>query len=64
LWNGDVPYRDFFDFIMPGTFYFCALAYAVAGPTIVTARVATALLNATSCGLGGSLDTFGLQPDL
>jgi hypothetical protein len=29
LWNGDVPYRDFFDFIMPGTFYFYALAYAV-----------------------------------
>jgi hypothetical protein len=51
LWNGDVPYRDFFDFIMPGTFYFYALAYAVAGPTFVAARVATALLNAASCGL-------------
>jgi hypothetical protein len=28
-----------------------ALAASVAGPTIVTARVATALLNAASCGL-------------
>jgi hypothetical protein len=51
LWNGDVPYRDFFDFIMPGTLYFYALAYAVAGPTYLAARVATALLNAASCGL-------------
>jgi hypothetical protein len=51
LWEGDAPYRDFFDFIMPGTFYFYALAYAVAGPTITAARGATALLNAASCGL-------------
>lgn len=51
LWEGDAPYRDFFDFIMPGTFYFYALAYAVAGPTIVAAKGATALLNAGSCAL-------------
>src|SRR5262245_31919596 len=51
LWEGDAPYRDFFDFIMPGTLYFYALAYAVAGPTITAARGATALLNAASCGL-------------
>jgi hypothetical protein len=51
LWEGDVLYRDFFDFVMPGTFYFYALAYAVAGPTITAARGATALLNAASCAL-------------
>jgi len=50
LWEGDVPYRDFFDFIMPGTFYYYALAYTVAGPTILAAKGATALLNAGSCG--------------
>src|SRR5215475_6389061 len=59
-WNGDVPYRDFFDFIMPGAFYFHALAYAVAGPTIVTGRVATALLNAASCGLTFALAAVSL----
>src|SRR5262245_33460292 len=64
LWNGDVPYRDFFDFIMPGTFYFYALAYAVAGPTIVTARVATALLNAVSCGLTFALARHVASPAL
>jgi hypothetical protein len=64
LWNGDVPYRDFFDFIMPGTFYFYALAYAVAGPTIVTARVATALLNAASCGLTFALARHVASPVL
>jgi hypothetical protein len=64
LWNGDVPYRDFFDFIMPGTFYFYSLAYAVAGPTIVTARVATALLNAASCGLTFALARRVASPAL
>ena len=51
LWEGDAPYRDFFDFIMPGTFYFYALVYTVAGPTITAARGATALLNTASCVL-------------
>ena len=51
LWEGDAPYRDFFDFITPGTFYFYAAAYALVGPTITAARGATALLNAASCGL-------------
>jgi hypothetical protein len=64
LWNGDIPYRDFFDFIMPGTFYFYALAYAVAGPTIATARVATALLNAASCGLTFALARHVASPAL
>ncbi len=51
LWEGDAPYHDFFDFIMPGTWYYYALAYAVGGPTITAARAATALLNAASCAL-------------
>src|SRR5438270_11859138 len=64
LWEGDAPYRDFFDFIMPGTFYFYALAYAVAGPTIVAARGATALLNAASCGLSFVLARRWASPAL
>lgn len=51
FWQGDAPYRDFFDFITPGTFYFYAAAYALVGPNITAARGATALLNAASCGL-------------
>ena len=46
--QGQVLYRDFFDFLTPGSFYLYALAYAVGGVSITTARVTTALLNALS----------------
>jgi hypothetical protein len=46
--EGDVPYRDFFDFQTPLSFYLYALAYAVGGVSITSARVTTALLNAVS----------------
>jgi hypothetical protein len=46
--QGQAPYRDFFDFVTPGSFYLYALAYAVGGTSITTARVTTSLLHALS----------------
>src|SRR5262245_59555020 len=46
--QGQAVYRDFFDFIAPGSFYIYALGYAVGGVSITSARVTTALLNALS----------------
>src|SRR5262245_57698438 len=43
---GDALYRDFFDFVAPGSFYLYTAAYAVGDVSITTARVTTALLNA------------------
>ncbi len=44
--QGQALYRDFFDFLTPGGFYLYALAYAVGGTSITTARLVTASLNA------------------
>jgi hypothetical protein len=44
--HGQAIYRDFFDFVTPGSFYLYALAYAVGGVSITSARVTTALVNA------------------
>src|SRR5262249_26771791 len=41
-------YRDFFDFLTPGSFYLYAGAFRIGGVSITTARVTTALLNAVS----------------
>jgi hypothetical protein len=46
--QGQAVYRDFFDFIAPGSFYIYALGYAVGGVSITSARVTTALLNTLS----------------
>jgi hypothetical protein len=46
--QGQAVYRDFFDFITPGSFYLYALSYALGGVSITSARVTTALLNAIS----------------
>jgi hypothetical protein len=43
--QGQALYRDFFDFVTPGSFYLYALAFEIAGVSITTARVVTALLN-------------------
>src|SRR5262245_53420109 len=48
--QGQALYRDVFDFIMPGSFYLYALAYAVGGVSITTARVTTALLYTVAAG--------------
>jgi hypothetical protein len=44
--QGQAIYRDFFDFVTPGSFYLYAIAYAVGGVSIASARVTTALVNA------------------
>jgi hypothetical protein len=45
VWQGQALYHDFFDFLTPGSFYLYALAYAVGGVSITSARVTTALVN-------------------
>jgi len=46
--QGQALYRDFFDFVYPGSFYLYAAAFRIGGVSITTARVTTALLNALS----------------
>jgi hypothetical protein len=46
--NGEALYRDIFEFLAPGAFYFYALAYAVGGTSVTAERLATAFLNSTS----------------
>src|SRR5215471_2714227 len=48
VYQGQALYRDFFDFLTPGAFYLYALAYAVGGVSITSARTATSLLHALS----------------
>jgi hypothetical protein len=48
VYQGQAAYRDFFDFITPGAFYLYALAYAIGGVSVTSARVATSLLHAIS----------------
>src|SRR5262245_4474551 len=48
VFQGQAPYRDFFDFITPGVFYLYALAYALGGVSITSERVMTALLHMLS----------------
>ena len=43
--DGEVMYRDFFQFVTPGAPYIMALLYWLFGTTIQTARVATAVLH-------------------
>jgi hypothetical protein len=44
--QGQAVYRDFFDFVTPGSFYLYAVAYALGGVSITSARITTALVNA------------------
>lgn len=45
LFDGDVMYRDVFDFITPGYQYLMALMFALFGATITTARVTQAVIH-------------------
>jgi hypothetical protein len=44
--DGEVMYRDFFDILTPGWFYFMALLYALFGVSIDTARIGMAVVHA------------------
>src|SRR5262245_28326926 len=46
--QGQAVYRDFFDFVTPGSFYLYAIAYALGGVSVTTARITTASLNPLS----------------
>lgn len=46
VFEGQALYRDFFDFVTPGSFYLYALAYALGGVSITSARTTAAALNA------------------
>jgi hypothetical protein len=46
--EGQALYRDFFEFLTPGSFYLYALAYAIGGVSITSAKVMTAVVNAIS----------------
>jgi hypothetical protein len=46
--QGQALYRDFFEFLTPGSFYLYALAYWIGGTSITSARATTALFNAIS----------------
>jgi len=45
LLEGQVLYRDFFEFITPGALYFFAGVFALTGPSLLAARVAMAAVN-------------------
>ena len=45
--DGQVPYRDFFSFFTPGSYYFNALLFWVFGDTFLVARTAVAIIGAS-----------------
>ena len=49
--EGQALYKDFFEFITPGSFYLFAGLFAVTGPSLLAARVTMAAVNASSCAL-------------
>lgn len=49
--EGEVIYRDFFETLTPLSYYLFAGIYAVAGTTLLAARVGIALVEAIGCGL-------------
>lgn len=43
--EGEVMYRDFFQFVTPGAWYFMALLYSIFGTSMATARISAAVLH-------------------
>src|SRR5260370_34153395 len=48
--RGEVPYRDFFSFYTPGSFYLVALVFRIFGDSLVAARLSLAVAG-TVCSL-------------
>ena len=44
--RGEVPYRDFFSFYTPGSFYFVACVFSFLGDSLVVARLSLAVVGA------------------
>src|SRR5260370_2300984 len=53
--DGQIPYRDFFSFYTPGSFYFVAAVFKVFGNSFVMARLSLAITGATCSVLTYSL---------
>ena len=51
LLQGEVLYKDFFEIITPLSFYLFAAVYRIAGTTLLSARIAMALIDAFGCAL-------------
>ena len=49
--QGQAIYRDFFEFITPGSFYFFAAVFALAGATVQSAHAVMAAVNGIAAGL-------------
>ena len=49
--TGEVPYRDFFSFLAPGSFYLLALLFHGFGSTMLVARTALAVCGAVCCSI-------------
>lgn len=65
LLDGEVMYRDVFDFITPGFQYLMALLFALFGTTIATARAATAVIHGlTAAALYAACRRLGVRPSL
>jgi hypothetical protein len=60
--DGDVIYRDFFEFITPGSFYFFAALFAVVGPSLRAARYTMAVVHLVSATLLYRLTRRGAGP--
>jgi hypothetical protein len=60
--DGDVMYRDFFQFVTPGAPYVMALLFWIFGTTIQTARVAMAVLHGlTGVAMYATCRTLGVR---
>src|SRR6266567_8739555 len=53
--GGQVPYRDFFSFYTPGSFYLVAWLFRIFGDSFLVARTSLAV-----CGALGSVVTYSL----
>ncbi len=51
VFEGQVPYRDFFEGITPLAFYLFAAVYRLAGTSLLAARVTIAVVEAVGCAL-------------
>jgi hypothetical protein len=63
LLDGEVMYRDVFDFVTPGFQYLMALLFGLFGATITTARVAAAVIHGlTAVALYAACRRLGARP--
>ena len=47
VFNGQIPYKDFFSIMAPGAYYWTAILFSIFGPTFFAVRLGTLLIAAT-----------------